>query len=122
MYIPPLKEMDAHTLQHWMTHFLLEVQKKNRDEYPSNTLHHLVCGIVNFLRQNGKPQVDFFKDDTFAYFRSSLDGEMKYFQSKGIGSTSRQAEPLTVDEEETQWQKRILGDHNPQLLFTLCSS
>ena len=72
---------------------------------------------MHFLRQSGKPQLDFFKDDIFADFRSSLDGEMKCLQSKGIDSTSRQAEPLTVDEEEMLWKRKVLGDHNPQSLF-----
>ena len=49
------------------------------------------------------------KDDIFADFHSSLDGEMKRLQTKGIWSTSRQADPLTVDEEETLWERRILA-------------
>ena len=73
-------------------------------------MHHVVCGIMRFLRQNGKPQVDFFKDDTFADYRSSLDGEMKRLQAKGIGSRGKQAEPLTADEEEMLWNKKVLGD------------
>ena len=64
---------------------------------------------MRFLRQNGKPQVDFFKDDTFADFRSSLDGEMKRLQAKGVGSRGKQAEPLTADEEEMLWNKKVLG-------------
>ena len=52
-----------------MTRFIPEVRKKNGEEYPPNTLHHLVCGIMRFLRQSGKPQLDFFKDDVFAGFR-----------------------------------------------------
>ena len=106
----------ALVLQHWITRFILEV-RKNGEEYPLITLHHLVCDILRFLRQSGKPQLDFFKDDVFAGFRSSLDGEMKRLQSKGIGSKSRQAEPLTVDEEEMLWKRKVLGDHNPQSLF-----
>ena len=35
----------------------------------------------------------------------------------GVGSTSRQAEPLTVDEEETLWKRQTLGDHNLQSLL-----
>ena len=67
-----------------MTRFILEIRKKNGDEYPPNTLHHLICGIMRFLRQNGNPQLDFFKDAIFADFRCSLDGEMKRLQSKGL--------------------------------------
>ena len=96
-HIPPPTEMDAHSIQHWMTRFILEVRKKNGDKYPPNTLHHLVCGIMRFLRQNGNPQLDFFKDAIFADFRCFL-GE-------------------TVDEENTLWKRQILGDHYPQSLL-----
>ena len=103
-----------------MTHFVLEVRKKNGKEYPPNTLHHLVCGMMRFIRQNGKQRLNFFKDNIFSDFRSSLDGEMKRLQSKGIGSSCKQAEPLMVDEEEMLWTKKILGDHSPQsLLYTV---
>ena len=72
---------------------------------------------MRFLRQSGQPQLDFFKEDVYAGFHSSLDGEMKHLQSKGIGSASREAEPLTVEEEEMLWQRKVLSDHNPQSLF-----
>lgn len=49
-------------------------------------------------------------------FRSSLDAEMKRLQSKGLGSTHKQAEPLTEDEEELLWEK-ILGGHSPETLL-----
>ena len=42
---------------------------------------------------------------------------MKRLQSKGIGSTHKQAEMLTEEEEEQLWEKNILGDHNPQSLI-----
>ena len=112
MHTPPLKEIDAHTLQHWMTHFIIEV-RKNGDEYPPNMLHCLVCGIMHFLRQNGKPQVDYFKDNTFADFRSSLDGEMKCLQSKGIGSTSRQA--------NSRWRRNTMAENStPPIIVLHC--
>lgn len=62
------------------------------------------------------------KDDIFADFHSSLDGEMKRLQTKGIWSTSRQADPLTVDEEETLWERRILAITIPICYFLLCFS
>ena len=42
---------------------------------------------------------------------------MKRLQSTGIGSTRKQAEPLTVEEEELLWEKGILGGHSPQSLL-----
>ena len=42
--------------------------------------------------------------------------QMKRLQL-GLGSRKRQAEPLTLEEEETLWQKGLLGSHNPQALL-----
>ena len=42
---------------------------------------------------------------------------MKRLQSKGLGSTHKQAEPITEDEEELLWEKKILGGHNPEALL-----
>ena len=113
----PLLQMDTASLQYWLTHFILEVRKQNGSEYPPNTLHHLICGIMRFLRQNGRPEIDFFKNDSFLEFRTSLDAEMKRLQSTGLGSKRKQAEPLTLAEEEQLWRKNILGDHSPQALL-----
>ncbi len=55
----------------------------------------------------------FFADHDFADFKKSLDAEMKRLQSKGLGSKKRQAEPLSLDEEEILWENGLLGDKDP---------
>jgi len=65
---------------------------------------------------NGKPAIDFFNDPTFAEFKLNLDAEMKRLQKKGLGSKKRQAEPLSIEEEEQLWAKGLLGSTNPQAL------
>ena len=72
---------------------------------------------MRHLRWTGKPHIDIFRDEEFAEFRASLDAEMKRLQSQGIGSKKRQAEILTEDEEESLWQKGLLGDATPQSLL-----
>ena len=115
--IPPITEQSQSELQHWLSRFILEVRRKDGSEFPANTLHHVVCGIMRYLRWNGKPGLDFFKDADFDKFRCSLDAEMKRLQSNGVGSKRRQAEPLTEEEEEILWQKGLLGDSSPQTLL-----
>ena len=46
-----------------------------------------------------------------------LDSEMKRLQASGIGIVQQKAEPITFEEEEILWQKRILGDSSPQSLL-----
>ena len=63
------------------------------------------------------PDIDFFKDPEFADLKSSLDAEMKKIQSSGKGSIKKQAEPLSLEEEELLWEKKLLGDHSPETLL-----
>ena len=114
--VPPLPDMDMHTLAHWLTRFVLEVRKMNGSEYPPNTLHHIVCGMRH-LQTTSRHEIDIFKDHEFSQFRSSLDAEMKRLQSKGVGSVHKQAEPFTTEEEELLWENKILGDHSPEALL-----
>ena len=116
--VPSLLDVDMEraTLACWLTRFVLEMRKTDGTEYPPNTVHHIVCGVMRHLRCT-KPDIDFFKDAEFSSFRSSLDAEMKRLQSKGLGSNHKQAEPLTVQEEEQLWEKNILGDHSPESLL-----
>lgn len=119
-----LTAMEKEAVQYWLSRFILEVRKKDGSEYPANSLHHICCGLMRHLRQNGQPEIDFFRDPTFSNFRATLDSEMKRIQSKGIGSKKRQAEPLTEEEEELLWKSGQLGHHSPQALvdtmFFMC--
>jgi len=112
--IPYLQEISVDALQYWITCFILEVRKKDGSEFSPDTLHHLCCGIQRFLRLNGHPALDIFKDSRLTDFRSSLDSEMKRLQSLGIGSKKKQSEPLTTEDEEKLWEEGLLGEHSPQ--------
>ena len=63
------------------------------------------------------PGLDFFTDREFSTFKSSLDAEMKRLQSQCIGSKKRQAEALTIKDEEVLWEKGLLRDDSPQTLL-----
>lgn len=110
------KELSKEKLSFWLSCFILEAGKQDGTKYPPNTLHHICCGIMRFIRNNGQPDVDFFRDPAFGEFKSTLDAEMKRLQSQGIGSKKRQAEPLTEEEEERLWETKQLGAHSPQCL------
>ena len=72
---------------------------------------------MRHLRWNGKPEIDFFKDEKFANFKSTLDAEMKRLQAQGVGFKRRQAEIITPEEEDLLWEKKLLGDHSPKALL-----
>ena len=116
--IPPLDdpELTVKSLAENLSSFIFEVRKQDGTEFPPDSLHHIVSGIQRFLRWNGKPEVDFFKDVGFADFRICLDSEMKRLQRAGLGSKKKKAEPLTAEEEELLWTKALLGSGSPRAL------
>ncbi len=95
---------------------MLEIRKKDGQEFPPNSLYHIICGIQRHLQFNGHPSIDFFNNSAFADLKLTLDAEMKRLQKGGVGSKKRQAEPLTLDEEELLWALGLLGSSSPQAL------
>ncbi len=58
--VTPLKEIST------------QVRKQNGEEFPPNSLLHLVAGIQRYIRIEGRPSIDFLKDSQFSEFRMSL--------------------------------------------------
>ena len=77
---------------------------------------HLCCGVMRYLRECGRYELDLFKDSAFAEFRTTLDAEIKRIQSLGIGTKKKQLELFTDEEEKMLWQTGQFGDHSPQTL------
>ena len=71
---------------------------------------------MRYLRPESHPDIDFFRDASFSRFREVLDVEMKRLQKEGLGSKPHPAEPLSVQDEEQLWTKKLLGGHNGRSL------
>ena len=65
-----------------------------------------------------QPDIDFFKNASFKPFRDVLDSEMKQLRGQGLGAKKRQAEPISLEEEEEEllWERELLGQHSTQVL------
>lgn len=103
-------------LNRWMSRFVLEVRRQDGKHYPPNTLYQLCCGLMRYVREV-KPDLDIFKDLQFSEFCRTLDAEMKRLRSLGIGTSTKQAEPITDAEEERLWIQGKLGPDTPQSLL-----
>ena len=105
-------------LNYWLAKFVLEVQKKESGQvYCRNTLNQMVCGLQRFIRDNGRPELNFFEQAQFKLFRDSLDAEMKRLILLGVGVVIKEAEALTMDEEDILWPKNFLGRCNSRALL-----
>ena len=105
-----------HILDYWLSKFVIEVRNSCGNVYPPNTLYSVCCGLQRYIKDH-RPQINIFKDACFSGFIKTLDSEMKRLRSVGLGVTRKQAEPLTVDEENSLWEQGLLGDSTPQTLI-----
>ena len=103
-------------LDYWLSKFVLEAKKESGEPYPPDTLYGICAGLLRYIRER-RPEINIFKDYQYTGFRKTLDGEMKRLRSAGIDVKKRQAEPISVEEEDTLWQKGVLGEHDPQTLL-----
>lgn len=101
----------------WLSKFVYEVKKKEKSEYPQNSLYLLCTGLQRYLRETGAPELKIFESPDFKLFQDSLDAEMKRLTAKGLGCEIKQAEPITEDEEQLMWTKGVLGDTDPKTLL-----
>ena len=84
--------------------------------YPGSSLKHILAGIQRHLRIEGHPDIKSFQDPSFSLLIIVLGSRMKELKSEGVGLETKQAEPITEEEEMRQWDLNILGDSSPQQL------
>ena len=46
-----IEEMDALSLNYWLSKFVMEVAKKCGERYPPKTVYGIVCGIRRYLQE-----------------------------------------------------------------------
>ncbi|KAL5005064.1 hypothetical protein ScPMuIL_018520 [Solemya velum] len=94
----------------WFSRFIVEVRKQDGDFYPPKSLYLLSSGLLRHMRNIGNNE-NFMneKDDRFLRFRRTLDAQMKLLTSKGYGSTLRQAEPISKEQEAQLWNCGVIG-------------
>lgn len=110
---------DNEELNYWLSRLVVEVRKKKDpgSVYPPNTLYQLCCGLQRHMRDNGRPQLNFFSDPAFKHFQDCLDAEMKRLTGMGIGAKVKEAQPFSEDEKNKLWNLGLLGDSSPRVLL-----
>lgn len=119
LVIPDISKMADDELGYWLAKFVVEIRKKGDkgEFYPATSLYQLCCGLLRFLRNNGRAALNIFEDPTFKHFQDSLDAEMKCLTRLGVGANVRQAEAFSAEQEERLWNSNLLGAHSPSTLL-----
>ena len=106
-----IESMEETDINSHMARFVQEVRRKDGKDYPASSLNNLVAAIQRYLRENGRPEVNFYdqRNPAFDLLRKSLDARMKALTRGGVGVMKRQAQPITPEMENTLWENGIFG-------------
>ena len=119
LVISDILKVPEEELNYWLAKFVVEVRKKGEkaEFYPPTTLYQICCGLLRFLRNNGRAALNIFDDPMFTHFQDTLDGEMKRLTSLGVGANVRQAQAFSEKQEELLWKSNLLGSDSPVTLL-----
>ncbi len=110
-----LEKMTADELNYSISRFIVEVKKGNGENYPGETLRGMVVMLQLYFQTLGF-QYKFLTDE-FVQLKNTVDWVMKDRNKQGIGAIVKQAEIITIEEEDMLWRKGILGRENPKQLL-----
>lgn len=108
--IPELLNFTAMDINQWLSKFAIETRRKDGKPYPPRTLYILCVGLLRCLRENGV-NLNFLdeRDSRFYEFRRALSARMIELTAQGVGTTTKQAEPISKETEKHLWDKGLLG-------------
>ena len=99
-----------------LCHFLTEVKKLDRSDFPARTLYDIVICLQFYLESKGISW-RIISDEKFKEVKFTLDNTMKKRAADGTGNSVRQAEVLNIMDEDILWSLGLLGTHSPEVLL-----
>ena len=120
LYLQPIlndiPKLTKENLEFALCRFVCEVRKSKEDgEYPGRTLYQMISAIQNHLRNN-ECEWKVLNGDDFRHFNRVLDKVMQEHAAKNIGTVKRQAQVISLQYENSLWQRNILGEDTPDKL------
>jgi len=93
-----LTDFKPEKLDHWLSFFVVEVCRQDKQPYP---LFNLVAGVQHFICDGRQcNDLDYFgKNSKVPRMRKALDCHMKELTAEGIGVNAKHADAVTLDDE-----------------------
>ena len=95
-----IERLSAQQINFWLCKFVLEIHRHDGEWYPSASLYQFCWGLMAELKSISLSKLSFI-------FRTTVDSEMKWFNSTGQYTHKWLAEPITVEDESILW-----GEHH----------
>ena len=103
-------------LQEIIKNFVLAMRKKNGEEYEPSTLRAFIQSIDRHLRKNNYG-FSMLNHKEFPRSARYFKEETKAAESIGKGNQPNAADPLSDEDIDTFYSRKVLGIHSPRALL-----
>ena len=100
-----------------MCRFITEVKNLDGSDFPPKTLYEIVVCVQFYLETEGFSW-RLISDELFKDVRFTLDNTMKECTQASLENNVRQAEVLSLSDEDILWNLGLLGTYCPEVLLT----
>lgn len=106
-------------LCHWLCVSVTELRKEDGGEYTPRSIAQYIAGIQRYITEKKCVPIRLVDpgNSVFQPLHRALDNRYRELHANGVGTTRRQAEVVTLDEEEQLWQTRVLSSESPLSLL-----
>ena len=110
------KSMEANDMAFWLGKFILEIRRSDGDPYSPESLNNILAGLGRILKYSGRTDIDLMRDPAFLCCRGVRDTVLCQLRSTG-NYPRKTASVIGTAEENTLWEKGLLGDHTSHVLI-----
>ena len=113
-----LENPELSTLNHWLSRFVVKARWEDGNPYPASTIVNLLSGLYRYSRQCDPNCPNFMnrKDPNFQELNNTLQVRFRELQQSGVGTVTKHAPVVTVDEEDLLWESKKIRDDSPKAL------
>lgn len=110
---------DRDLLCKWLCVFASETRKEDGSQYTPRSIAQMFAGLQRYINTNKSEPVRIVDpmNPVFKPLHQLLDRLYRDLHAQGIGTTKRQAETISMSEENMLWETNTIGTASPQALL-----
>ena len=119
--IPDFGSATLPQLDYWLARFVYEVQRKDGNPYPPNSLKGIASGIQGTLVKEYHRDINIFKkeDKTFKTFLNAYEKRTKELLEIVVGVSEKKKDPVTEEDKKKLWDTGVLNKTVPKDCHTV---
>ena len=110
---------DLGKLSDWLCVCICEIRKEDGSEYTPRSIAQFIAGLQRYISLQKDRQVRLSdpNNPAFVALHRTLENRFRQLHAKGVGTTRKQAEVLSYEEEEELWAKGVFSSASPMGLL-----